>query len=91
MAELPPEHVIAHALAHPLRARALAILGERTASPKELARELDASLTLVSYHVRHLAELGVIRLEHTTPHRGAVAHHYRATIRARVVAEPLSD
>jgi DNA-binding transcriptional ArsR family regulator len=89
MAELPPEHVIARALTHPLRARVLAILAERPASPKELASELGASLTLTSYHVRTLAELGVIRLERTTPRRGAVEHHYRATVRARVVAEPL--
>jgi DNA-binding transcriptional ArsR family regulator len=89
MPKLPPEHVIAQALAHPLRARALAILVERTASPKELARELSVPLTHISYHVRTLAELGVIRLERTTPRRGAVEHHYRATVRARVVAEPL--
>jgi DNA-binding transcriptional ArsR family regulator len=91
MPDLPPQHVIAQALSHPLRARALAILAERTATPKELARELGASLPLTSYHIRTLAELGVIRLDHTTPQRGAIAHHYRATVRARVVAEPLSD
>jgi DNA-binding transcriptional ArsR family regulator len=89
MSDLPPEHVIAQALTHPLRARALAILGERTASPKELAQDLSTPLPLISNHVRMLAELGVIRLERTTPIRGAVEHHYRATVRARVVAEPL--
>jgi DNA-binding transcriptional ArsR family regulator len=91
MTELPPEHVIAQALSHPLRARALAILAERTATPKELAQELGAPLPHMSYHIRTLAELGLIRLDHTTPQRGAIAHHYRATVRARVVTEPLLD
>jgi DNA-binding transcriptional ArsR family regulator len=90
MPDLPPEHVIAHALSHPLRARALAILAERTATPKDLAQELGAPLPHISYHIRTLAELGVIQLDHTTAHRGAIAHHYRATIRARVIAEPLN-
>jgi DNA-binding transcriptional ArsR family regulator len=91
MPELPPEHVIAQALSHPLRARALAILAERTATPKEPAQKLGAPLPHMSYHIRTLAELGVIRLDHTTPQRGAIAHHYRATVRARIVTEPLSD
>jgi hypothetical protein len=37
----------------------------------------------MSYHVRTLAELGVIRPERATPRRGAVEHHYRATVRAQ--------
>jgi DNA-binding transcriptional ArsR family regulator len=61
--DLPPDHVIAQALSHPLRARALAILAERTATPKELG----VALTHLSYHIRTLAERGVIRLDHRTP------------------------
>jgi hypothetical protein len=39
---------------------------------------------LISYPRPDACELGVIRLERTTPRRGALEHHYRATIRARV-------
>lgn len=68
---------IVRALAHPVRLRILSILEERVASPKEIAREIGAPLTHVSYHVRQLAQLGLIKLERTTPRRGAVEHHYR--------------
>jgi DNA-binding transcriptional ArsR family regulator len=60
-----------------VRLRILSILEERVASPKEIAREIGAPLTHVSYHVRQLAQLGLIKLERTTPRRGAVEHHYR--------------
>jgi DNA-binding transcriptional ArsR family regulator len=63
---------VAKALAHPLRVSILAILEERTASPSEIAEELDASLGLVSYHVRMLARLGMAKLEETRPRRGAL-------------------
>lgn len=68
---------LVRALAHPLRLRILSIFEERVASPKEIADELGAPLTHVSYHVRQLAQLGLIKLERTTPRRGAVEHHYR--------------
>jgi DNA-binding transcriptional ArsR family regulator len=72
------------ALAHPLRIRILAILEEEAASPSELAEQLDAPLGNVAYHVRALANLGLIKLVRTTPVRGAVEHHYKAQERARV-------
>jgi DNA-binding transcriptional ArsR family regulator len=75
------------ALAHPLRLQILAIVEQRTASPKELAREIGAPLTHVSYHVRQLAELGVIKLVRTTPRRGAVEHHYRMDARPSITEE----
>jgi DNA-binding transcriptional ArsR family regulator len=74
------------ALSHPLRVRILAILEERTASPVQLADLLDASLGVVSYHVRTLERLGLIKLVRTSPVRGAVEHHYRARERP-----PVSD
>ena len=55
------------ALAHPLRIRILAILEDRVASPSEIAEQLDAPLGNVSYHVRQLAELGLISLVRETP------------------------
>jgi DNA-binding transcriptional ArsR family regulator len=70
---------IAKALAHPLRARILQRLGEGVASPGELAVELDASLGVVSYHVRMLREYACVELVRTEPRRGALQHFYRAT------------
>ncbi len=69
---------LVRALAHPLRARVLGILEERRASPRELADELNAPLGTVSYHVRTLAQLGLIKLVKKTPRRGAIEHHYEA-------------
>ena len=65
------------AMAHPMRARILAALDGRELSPVELARELDASLGVVSYHVRVLADADVVELARTTARRGAIQHHYR--------------
>jgi DNA-binding transcriptional ArsR family regulator len=69
---------MAKALAHPLRASILTLLEQRTASPNELAHELAAPLTNVSYHVKILANAGLIELVRTSRRRGATAHHYRA-------------
>jgi DNA-binding transcriptional ArsR family regulator len=72
---------IAKALAHPLRARILQRLGERVASPGDLAVELNAPLGVVSYHVRMLRDYDCIELVRTEPRRGALQHFYRATAR----------
>jgi hypothetical protein len=70
-----------------LRVRILAILEERTASPVQLADVLDASLGVVSYHVRTLERFGLIKLVRTNPVRGAVEHHYRANKRPTISDE----
>jgi DNA-binding transcriptional ArsR family regulator len=75
------------ALSHPLRVRILALLQERTASPRELAEWLGATLGTVSYHVRALHDFGLIELVRTTQVRGAIAHHYRALERPRISDE----
>jgi DNA-binding transcriptional ArsR family regulator len=75
------------ALSHPLRVRILAILEERTASPVQLAALLDASLGVVSYHVRTLERFGLVKLVRTNPVRGAVEHHYRARERPTISDE----
>jgi DNA-binding transcriptional ArsR family regulator len=79
----------ARALAHPLRARALELLTRSPASPQELAKDLEAPLTIVSYHVRMLAHLGFIELVATTPRRGALEHRYAARARLRITIERL--
>ena len=75
------------ALSHPLRVRILALLQERTASPRELAEWLDATLGTVSYHVRTLHDFGLIELVRTSQVRGAIAHHYKSRVRPRVTDE----
>lgn len=70
------------AVGHPIRAHALKILNERTASPSELAKELGEGLSQVSYHVKVLSECECIELVKTEPRRGAVEHYYRATAHA---------
>jgi len=75
------------AMNHPLRARLLRILVERTSSPAEMARELDEDLSNVSYHTKQLVELECAELVSTRPVRGALEHFYRATERSLVQKE----
>src|SRR5688572_33241604 len=65
------------AMAHPMRGRILAALDGQERSPVELAKQLGASLGVVSYHVRVLADAGLVELARTTARRGAIQHHYR--------------
>lgn len=78
---------VVKALAHPLRVHILGLLEERTLSPSEIADEIDAPLGNVSYHVRQLAQLGLIKLVRKTPRRGAIEHHYKAQTRPHVTDE----
>ena len=82
---------IAKAYAHPLRIHILGMLDDRIASPSEIAGELGAPLTHVSYHVRQLAGLGLIKLVKTTPRRGAVEHHYTARIRPKITDDTWAE
>src|ERR1700709_2966673 len=78
---------IAKAWAHPLRARILQRLGERVASPGDLALEVGAPLGVVSYHVRMLRDHDCVELVRTEPRRGALQHFYRATARPNLDEE----
>jgi DNA-binding transcriptional ArsR family regulator len=60
------------------------VLQDRTASPSDLAEELDAPLGNVSYHVRILAQLGLLKLVKKRPRRGAIEHYYQARGRVRI-------
>jgi DNA-binding MarR family transcriptional regulator len=65
---------------HPLRAEAFrAIRDLGPISPAEVAKELEASLQDVSYHVRKLSEFDCIEEVTHRFVRGAVQHFYRAT------------
>jgi DNA-binding transcriptional ArsR family regulator len=78
---------LAKALAHPLRIEILRHLGDRTASPSEIAAEIGAPLTNVSYHIRKLRALGLIKLVRKTPKRGVIEHYYSAKSRRQVTDE----
>jgi DNA-binding transcriptional ArsR family regulator len=68
--------VLARALSHPLRSHILMTLGERVASPSEIARELEMNARDLSYHFGILVEIGMIELVRTEKRRGALEHFY---------------
>lgn len=76
-----PQEVLVKALNHPVRVKALTILTERIASPKEISAEIETPLSNVSYHVRVLDELGLIEIMEEESVRGSVAHFYKAVER----------
>src|SRR4051794_6817193 len=71
---------IGSVVAHPLRARCLTALADRTASPAELAIEFRKPLSDVSYHVATLLKAGAIELVGERPVRGSIQHFYRAIV-----------
>lgn len=80
-----PQEILVKALNHPVRVKALTILTERIASPKEIAEIIDLPISNVSYHVRVLDELGLVEITEEENVRGSVAHFYKA------VERPLID
>ncbi|HEX6456506.1 MAG TPA: winged helix-turn-helix domain-containing protein [Solirubrobacterales bacterium] len=77
--------MLVKALNHPVRVKALTILTERIASPKEISELIEMPLSNVSYHVRVLDELGLVEIMEEESVRGSVAHYYKA------VERPLID
>jgi DNA-binding transcriptional ArsR family regulator len=78
-------------VSHPLRSQCLTLLAERTASPAELAVELNENLGNVSYHVRKLWKSGVVEIVEEKPVRGAMEHFYRAVIRPVISDEEAAE
>jgi DNA-binding transcriptional ArsR family regulator len=72
------------ALSHPLRVQILGVLEHGSASPSAVAKELDAPLGTVAYHMRELQRHGFVELERTAPRRGAVEHYYKTKVRPRI-------
>jgi DNA-binding transcriptional ArsR family regulator len=69
------------AMWHPTQVKALTILTERAASPKEIAAEIGEPVVgNVSYHVKALADRGLVDLVNTKQRRGATEHFYRSTV-----------
>lgn len=76
------DRTLIKALSHPVRAKALTILNQRVASPKEIALELNEEIGKVSYHVKELRNLGCVDLVDTAQRRGATEHYYQGVAQA---------
>lgn len=81
---------LVRAYAHPLRIQILGLLDGRVASPSDIAAELGTPLSNTSYHVRQLLALGFLRLVRRTARRGAIEHHYTASVRPTITDEAWS-
>lgn len=66
------------AVGHPLRIRAFVEAVRGPVSAKELSQRFDEPLPKVSYHVRLLADAGLLKPVKRTRRRGAIETHYRA-------------
>lgn len=81
------------ALQHPLRREVLRYLQQHgTGSASEISRELGVRVGNLSYHVRRLAQLGLIEEVRAVRRRGALMHVFRTTNAYReAIAALLSD
>ena len=85
-----PLPLAAWIFAHPLRPKILRLAAVARTSPGEIASDLDQALGVVAYHVRQLADAGVLRRAGIHHARGAIEHFYRTdTDRLRELAETL--
>ena len=75
--EVEGEHRRLRALSHPVRLRILSLLTAEPKSGTDLAPELSMSQAAVSYHLRSLAEAGLIELEEVRNVRGGREKMYR--------------
>ena len=71
------------ARAHPLRLRMLSLLTGAALSAAELARELEVSQALASYHLRQLADAGLVELTEERSRRGGRERRYRHRVQPR--------
>jgi DNA-binding transcriptional ArsR family regulator len=70
------------ALAHPLREEILDYIARtdgEPVSPSEMAEALGVPLANLSYHVRMLSQLGIVKVVKVVPRRGAIEHFYAYT------------
>lgn len=74
-------------VAHGHRVEIIAALERGSASPSEVARQLDVPTEKLAYHFRVLAKAGVIELEEKVQVRGAVKHRYRLVKKPRISEE----
>jgi DNA-binding transcriptional ArsR family regulator len=87
---IPPQ--LAAAMSHPTRVRAMTILLERTASPREIADEIGERLNNVSYHLKQLCQLGCVeRVRVERAHGGRVIEHFYCATRRTYFDEAAWD
>jgi DNA-binding transcriptional ArsR family regulator len=79
------------ARAHPLRLKMLSLLTGLPMSAAELGRELGISQALASYHLRQLADAGVVELAEERMRRGGRERRYRVTGIDREWRKPVRD
>ncbi len=81
------------AMQHPLRAEAFRLIRESPGprSPAEVARELEADVPTVSYHIRKLSEYNCVEEVENRPVRGVVEHFYCATEQQRLDIEEWAE
>lgn len=82
ISKMDKNDAVLNALGHPIRRAILRRLENNAnggVSPSQLAKDLEGHLPLanISYHVRILAQTGVLKLVKTKPRRGAVEHYYK--------------
>jgi DNA-binding transcriptional ArsR family regulator len=70
------------ALSHRARRQILRTLhrGDEPRSPVELAKDVGVGLSSLSYHMRVLADRGMVTLKRTRPVRGSIEHFYTSAI-----------
>jgi DNA-binding transcriptional ArsR family regulator len=66
------------ATGHPVRVQILRVLGERIASPIQIAKLIGEPVGTVAYHTRVLLRFDFIELAKTEARRGATEHFYKA-------------
>lgn len=80
MSNVQKNNAVLSALGHPLRRKILRMMEANSnggLSPKMLSEKMeDQSLGVIAYHVRLLADAGVLKLVKTEGRRGAVEHFY---------------
>jgi predicted ArsR family transcriptional regulator len=71
------------AMSHPTRIHLMTVLTERTASPKEIAQELDRPIRHITYHLGVLEQLDCVELVRQEQSMGGrvMEHFYKATQR----------
>src|ERR671937_2405378 len=79
------------AIGHPLRTTILGLLHERAATVTELAVALERPKSTVAYHVKMLAEAGLVQVVRTRRVRAIEERFYGRTARMFYVAAERAD
>jgi DNA-binding transcriptional ArsR family regulator len=80
-----------HALAHPLRLRALSLLNRAAYTNSQLAEALDVPRARLHFHVKELERAGLIEIVEERQKVGVIEKYYRATARYIWLAPHLID